>query len=327
MDIIATANADGTIREYFTRGVGIAGDVGSLIAETRFINGTPSTVYIHSNWRGDIVMATNSSGSVVGTYDYTTFGEPLSASGSYTPRFGFSSKERDASSLVYYGFRYYSPVLCRWITEDPIRESGGLNLYAAFGNNPVNFVDPDGRWVNFAVGFIVGGGLDLASQLLIEGRSFSELNGASILASGAAGALGVGLATGVSKIAANIAARSLLNGIGSAGIGYGAKAAQNIATGKRWDCDTGKAALLSGALGAVGSLTGDALQRGVDSLSQASEFANALSNGSQLFRLNEAPYLLPGEAVSSTVGVKIGTAGGLGVSNMAPVFQYFFGKD
>jgi RHS repeat-associated protein len=145
MDIIATANADGTIREYFTRGIGIAGDVGSLIAETRFINGTPSTVYLHSNWRGDIVMATDSSGSVIGAYDYTTFGEPLSASGTYTPRFGFSSKERDASGLVYYGFRYYSPVLCRWITEDPLGEAGGLNLYQFCYNNPVNRVDTDGE--------------------------------------------------------------------------------------------------------------------------------------------------------------------------------------
>ncbi len=52
--------------------------------------------------------------------------------------------ERDASRLVYFGFRYYSPVLCRWISEDPIRERGGLNLYQFCGNSPVNFRDPWG---------------------------------------------------------------------------------------------------------------------------------------------------------------------------------------
>ena len=154
MDIIATASADGTIREYYTRGIGIAGDVGSLVAETRFSGGTATTTYLHSNWRGDVVMATDTSGNVVGEYSYTTFGEQLSATGTYTPRFTFSSKERDASGLVYHGFRYYSPVLCRWISEDPIRERGGLNLYQFCVNNPVNNIDTDGlrveihsRWV------------------------------------------------------------------------------------------------------------------------------------------------------------------------------------
>jgi RHS repeat-associated protein len=148
MDIIATAHADGTIREYYTRGIGIAGDVGSLIAETRFENNAAvSTTYLHSNWRGDVVMATDASGAVVGEYAYTTFGEQLSATGTYTPRFTFSSKERDASGLVYHGFRYYSPVLCRWISEDPIREFGGINLYQFCGNNPVNSIDVDG-WVD-----------------------------------------------------------------------------------------------------------------------------------------------------------------------------------
>ena len=147
MTVIATANADGTLREYFTRGPGIAGDVGSLIAETRFTGGTASTTYLHSNWRGDVVMATDTAGSIIGEYAYTTFGEPLSSSGTYTPRFGFSSKERDASGLVYYGFRYYSPILCRWISEDPIGEAGGLNLYQFCGNDPVNGVDPYG-WLD-----------------------------------------------------------------------------------------------------------------------------------------------------------------------------------
>ena len=106
MEIIATANADGSIREYFTRGSGIAGDVGSLVAETRFSGGTATTTYLHSNWRGDVVMATDAAGNVVGEYSYTTFGEQLSATGTYTPRFTFSSKERDATGLVYFGFRW-----------------------------------------------------------------------------------------------------------------------------------------------------------------------------------------------------------------------------
>ena len=142
---LKTANANGTIREYYPRGLGIAADVGSLVAETRFENNAPViTTYLHSNWRGDVVMATDTSGNVIGAYDYTTYGEMLCPTGTYTPRFTFSSKERDASGLVYFGSRYYSPILCRWISEDPIGEEGGLNLYQFAGNNPVNWIAPYG---------------------------------------------------------------------------------------------------------------------------------------------------------------------------------------
>jgi hypothetical protein len=46
---------------------------------------------------------------------------------------------------VYYGYRYYSPTLGRWINRDPIGEFGGMNLYAIVDNAAVNSVDPVGR--------------------------------------------------------------------------------------------------------------------------------------------------------------------------------------
>jgi hypothetical protein len=41
----------------------------------------------------------------------------------------------------YYGNRYYSPSLGRFINKDPIEEAGGLNLYGFCGNDGVNGVD------------------------------------------------------------------------------------------------------------------------------------------------------------------------------------------
>jgi RHS repeat-associated protein len=42
------------------------------------------------------------------------------------------------TGLVYYGHRYYSPSLGRFVNRDPIEEQGGLNLYGFCGNNSVN---------------------------------------------------------------------------------------------------------------------------------------------------------------------------------------------
>ena len=43
--------------------------------------------------------------------------------------------------MRYYGYRYYSPELGRWINRDPIEEYGGLNLLAFVFNAPINIGD------------------------------------------------------------------------------------------------------------------------------------------------------------------------------------------
>lgn len=40
--------------------------------------------------------------------------------------------------------RWYDPITGRWLSNDPIGISGGLNQYVFAGNNPVNFRDPFG---------------------------------------------------------------------------------------------------------------------------------------------------------------------------------------
>ncbi|WP_256357086.1 RHS repeat domain-containing protein [Pseudomonas sp. PDM26] len=56
----------------------------------------------------------------------------------------YSDKERDATGLYYYGFRYYAPWLQRWINPDPAWAVDGLNFYRMVRNNPVALHDPDG---------------------------------------------------------------------------------------------------------------------------------------------------------------------------------------
>ena len=53
----------------------------------------------------------------------------------------YSGKERDATGLYYYGFRYYLAGWQRWLNPDPAGVVDGLNGYAMVANNPVTYRD------------------------------------------------------------------------------------------------------------------------------------------------------------------------------------------
>jgi insecticidal toxin complex protein TccC len=57
----------------------------------------------------------------------------------------YSGKERDATGLYYYGYRYYAPWLQRWISADPAGPVNGLNIFLFVSNHSINFSDVDGR--------------------------------------------------------------------------------------------------------------------------------------------------------------------------------------
>jgi len=134
----------------------------------------------------------------------------------------FSSKEAHLNSgLVYYLLRYYDPNLQRWLTQDPIGENGGANLYRFVGNNTVNLFDPYGLSNSFdtetacllvanaAVGFGIGFGvaaiavglapLAAAATVYVVGDvvgGYVITVGAGLFAVGAAGLLGYNLYNG-----------------------------------------------------------------------------------------------------------------------------------
>ncbi|WP_250886325.1 RHS repeat-associated core domain-containing protein [Pseudomonas brassicacearum] len=58
----------------------------------------------------------------------------------------YSGKERDATGLYHYGFRYYMPWLQRWLNPDPAGIVDGLNLYSFLQGGPVNRTDKYGLW-------------------------------------------------------------------------------------------------------------------------------------------------------------------------------------
>ncbi len=57
----------------------------------------------------------------------------------------FSYKSYDSlTDLVYFGNRFYSPVLGKWLTPDPEFQTEDIHQYCL--NNPLRFFDPDGRY-------------------------------------------------------------------------------------------------------------------------------------------------------------------------------------
>ena len=93
---------------------------------------------------GNITAYVDASGSLVARYVYDCFGNVILSSGEQAGdfRFGFSTKYKDeATGLLLYECRCYSPVLGRWMTRDPIGEEGGVNLYAFCENDPLDSCD------------------------------------------------------------------------------------------------------------------------------------------------------------------------------------------
>jgi RHS repeat-associated protein len=96
----------------------------------------------------------DSAGNIAATYDYSPFGENMTASGpaaAFNP-FRFSSEAWDVTlGLVYYNWRHYNPLDGRFVNRDPIGENGGLNLYGFVENDPVDKWDVLGLSVSPAV--------------------------------------------------------------------------------------------------------------------------------------------------------------------------------
>ncbi len=53
------------------------------------------------------------------------------------------------TNLIDYGARQYNPILARWLSQDQMAEKYyGISPYAYCYNNPIVFIDPNGREVN-----------------------------------------------------------------------------------------------------------------------------------------------------------------------------------
>jgi insecticidal toxin complex protein TccC len=109
-----------------------------------------SLYYGFDNQLGSVTLETDEHGQVASREEYYPFGGTALIASRNEVEVSFktlrySGKERDATGLYDYGYRYLAPWLCRWLNPDPAGAVDGLNLFGFVGNNPVTWVDGDGR--------------------------------------------------------------------------------------------------------------------------------------------------------------------------------------
>jgi RHS repeat-associated protein len=94
---------------------------------------------------GSIREMTDTAGTIHTRYDYDPYGNRAKVFGDMDADFGFTGYYyHQNSGLCLTLFRAYDPNAGRWISRDPISESGGINLYAYVHNNPANRTDSIG---------------------------------------------------------------------------------------------------------------------------------------------------------------------------------------
>ena len=104
-----------------------------------------ATSYYHADGLGSVTSLSNTAGSIANTYTYDSFGRLTNSTGSLVNPFRYTARESDTETgLYYYRARYYDQSAGRFLSEDPITFSGGIDFYPYTHNDPVNLFDPSG---------------------------------------------------------------------------------------------------------------------------------------------------------------------------------------
>ena len=112
--------------------------------------GSGDVFYYHPNHLGSTCYVTDENASVVQGFLYAPFGEITNEhnsgfGSSVLPKYSFNAKELDEETgMYYYEARYMAPPT--FISRDPLFEKyPTFSPYAYCVNNPIKYVDPDGR--------------------------------------------------------------------------------------------------------------------------------------------------------------------------------------
>jgi RHS repeat-associated protein len=109
--------------------------------------------YYLSDMLGSSRVVADSNGNLLDDCDFLPYGSEVCAASSSGNHYLFTGKERDAETgNEYFGGRYYESNLGRFVSVDPTRLSAFIddpqtwNRYSYAHNNPLEYVDSNGKW-------------------------------------------------------------------------------------------------------------------------------------------------------------------------------------
>jgi RHS repeat-associated protein len=157
---LVKTNPDGSITRYI-HGLG-------LIYEetTPSGGGAATTSFYHYNWQGSTMALSDAAGNITASLSYSPYGEVTVVSGTPNTPFLFNGQfgvMTEPNGLFCMQARFYSPIFRRFLSEDPIGLSGGINVFAYTSGDPVNNIDPMGLHDVVANYYIAQGQLNLYS--------------------------------------------------------------------------------------------------------------------------------------------------------------------
>jgi RHS repeat-associated protein len=193
----------------------------------------------------------------------------------------YTGKERDKETgLDYFGARYYGSKIGRFTTVDPVytwqenlTDPQRWNRYSYARNNPLRYVDPDGKAVlpAAALGGVIGGALGFGGSVFaqyVRDGSFANINYVDARAAMAGGALSGAIAggtLGLSLLAEAGAGTVLAVSVGANAVGNTAGGALTRATDSTSDTRAfaGTEMALDAGVGAVAGGVGFGVQQTV----------------------------------------------------------------
>lgn len=131
---------------------------GMLFIKTRDSNGQDLIGYYHHDHLGTPIQVTDKAGRVVWAAEYKAFGRAQITRGAETvdrptipSNIRLPGQYEDEEIGLHYNLRrYYDPEGGRYISEDQIGLSGGVNMYGYAGANPINNYDATGEMAALA---------------------------------------------------------------------------------------------------------------------------------------------------------------------------------
>ncbi|HET9281579.1 MAG TPA: RHS repeat-associated core domain-containing protein, partial [Candidatus Angelobacter sp.] len=227
---------NGTLYWYMTPGIVAETDLagttkseyiffdGERVARRDGVNGAGGVFYYISDHLKTASVITDSAGTIKSESDYYPWGGELQITANDSNHYKFTGKERDSETgLDYFGARYYSNGLGRWVSADwsatpvpvPYADFGdpqSLNLYGYVRGLPTSRVDADGHCCDwqYGVDFTTG-----ALKGVVSSASFGWV-GAPKAGDSEASLLGQTYGTFVEGL---VGAGIMSKGIGDAGVG------------------------------------------------------------------------------------------------------------